>query len=127
VWQSASTLTDVKGHPTPEEAVLAEDSVPRQYVNVVAVDYSPSRNQAVVLIEYNEPPTVEPYVVLCDNTPTGWVAGQGGSGGGVSWMSTDPDAELGVEVGWGPQPTVHWDVSPPSAPEWPPPSGARRW
>jgi hypothetical protein len=117
----------VEGYATPEEAVLAEDSVPRQYGKVVAVDYSPRRNQAVVLIEYNEPPAVEPYIVVCDNTSSGWIAGSGGSGGGLSWVSTDPDSDLGVEVDWGPDPTVRWDVSPPWEPEWPPPPGSHSW
>jgi hypothetical protein len=54
----------VSGHPTPEEAVISEDSAPSRFVNVVAVEYSPREDHAVVLIEYNEPPVVEPYVVL---------------------------------------------------------------
>jgi hypothetical protein len=114
----------VRGHPTPEEAVVADDSVPSQYVTFVAVEYSPTGNHAVACIEFNEPPVVEPYVVLCEKTPSGWVAGSGGSGGGLSWMATDSEAEVGVEVVWGPQPTVRWDVPPWDGPE---PSHANSW
>ena len=112
-----TTLRAVSGHRTPEEAVIAEDSVPPQYVRVVAVDYSPSGNHAVVLIEYNEPPAVDPYVVLCEKTRSGWVTDLGGSGGGQSWMATDPDAVVGVEVTWGLEPTVRWNVPPTDAPK----------
>jgi hypothetical protein len=63
----------VTGYATPEAAVRTEDLVPPQFARVVAVDYSPNKNHAVVLLEYNEPPTVEPYVVFCENTPSGWV------------------------------------------------------
>jgi hypothetical protein len=80
-------------------------------VHVVAVDYSPGGRHAVVVIEDNEPPVVEPYVVLCEKTASGWVERQGGSGGGVSWMATDADGEVGVEVVWGP-PTVRWELPP---------------
>jgi hypothetical protein len=115
----------VSGHPTPEEAVIAEDSVPPRFVNVVAVEYSPREDHAVVLIEYNEPPVVEPYVVLCENMPSGWVTRQGGSGGGLSWMATDAEGDAGVEVAWGHEPTVRWEVPPWDEPEVPPNAG--RW
>jgi hypothetical protein len=97
------------GYATPQEAVIADDSVPARYVNIVAVEYSPSGTHAVVLIAYNEPPVIEPYVVLCEKTPEGWVAGSGGSAGGVSWMGTSDDGSLGVRTTWDP-PTVQWDV-----------------
>jgi len=115
----------VTGYATPEEAVRAEDSVPSQYARVVAVDYSPDKNHAVVLLAYNEPPTVEPYVVLCENTPSGWVERQGGSGRGLSWMATRADGARGVEVAWRRPPTVRWDVPAPDEPE--PPPDADRW
>ena len=99
------------GHASPEEAATADDLIPAQYVKVVAVDYSPRQDLAVVLIEYNEPPMVEPYVVLCKRRDDGWVARQGGTGGGTSWMSTAEDGSLGVEVLWGPSAhTIEWDV-----------------
>jgi hypothetical protein len=114
----------VSGHPTPEEAVIVEDAVPRHFVNVVPTHYAPSGSHAVVLIEYNEPPVVEPYVVLCERTSSGWVAGQGGSGGGLSWMSTGP-GDVGVEVEWGRPPAVRWDVPAWREPE--PPPNATPW
>jgi hypothetical protein len=115
----------VTGYATPEDAVRAEDPVPSQYARVVAVDYSPDRNHAVVMLEYNEPPTVEPYVVLCEHTPSGWVEGQGGSGGGISWMATRADGTEGVEVAWGRPPRVRWEVPLPDEPE--PPPDALPW
>jgi hypothetical protein len=107
------TLGIVIGYATPEDAARAESSVPAQYSRVVAVDYSPDGSHAIVCLEYNEPPVVEPYVVLCENTPSGWIEGQGGSGGGVSWMATSADRAHGVEVAWGTPPTVRWDIPPP--------------
>src|SRR4051812_4963395 len=92
----------VDGYETPEEAVRATDSAPPEYVRIIAVEYSPDRSHAVVLIEYNEPPAVEPYIVLCERTGAAWVAAHGTSGGGSSWMSTTEDGSLGVEVLWGP-------------------------
>jgi hypothetical protein len=108
----------VNGYPTPEEAATAADSVPRRYVNIVAVDYSPRGSHAVVLIAYNEPPDLEPYIVLCQKTPAGWVERQGGSGGGVSWISTAEDGSLGARTTWEP-PTVEWDVPARERPELP--------
>jgi hypothetical protein len=92
---------------------------------VVTVDYSPNKDYAVVLLDYNEPPTVEPYVVLCENTPSGWVEYQGGSTGGLSWMATRGDGTEPVEVAWGQPPTVRWDVRAPVELE--PPPDADRW
>jgi hypothetical protein len=96
--------------------------VPRQYARVVAVDYSPDGSFAVVLVEYNEPPAVEQYVVLCESTGSGWVERQGGAGGGLSWMATSPEADVGVEVAWGQQPTVRWNVPGGYGPEPPSPT-----
>jgi hypothetical protein len=59
---------------TPEAAVLA-DSVPTEYVRVVAVEHSPDGSRPVVFVEYNEPPRVEPYQVLCEKAAGGWTAG----------------------------------------------------
>ena len=120
-----STLRSVTGYATPEDAIRAGDSVPAQYTRVVAVDYSPDRKHAVVALEYNEPPSIEPYVVLCWSTPSGWVEGQGGSGGGLQWMATSAHRDRGVEVMWGGPPTVRWDVPAPGAPE--PRPVADRW
>jgi hypothetical protein len=38
-------------------------------------------------------------------------------------MATDPDAVVGVEVTWGLEPTVRWNVPPTDAPKWPPSGG----
>jgi hypothetical protein len=71
--------------------------------------YAPGDEHAVVFIAYNEPPLIEPYVVLCERTPEGWVDVQSGSGGAVSWMSTSEDGLLGVQTTWEPR-TVEWNV-----------------
>ena len=106
-------LPGVMGYATPEEAARAHESVPPQFARVVAVEHSPDGTHAVVLIEYNEPPDVEPYVVLCQNTPTGWIDRGGGSAGRLTWMSTSEDSAVGVEVAWGQPPRITWD-----APAW---------
>ena len=62
-----------------------------------------------MFIAYNEPPDVEPYVVLCEKMPEGWLEGRGGSAGGMSWMSTSEDGSLGVQTAWEPR-TVQWEV-----------------
>ena len=100
----------MKGYATPEEAARAEESVTPQYASVVAVDHSPDGRHAVVLIEYQEPPHVERYAVLCQNTPRGWVEQGGGSAGGLTWISTSEDGAVGVEVAWGQPPTITWDA-----------------
>lgn len=103
------------GFPTPEAAVLGGDSVPPRYVRVIEVSYSPEGSRAVVFLEYNEPPSVEPYVVMCEKTAGGWIEGNGASGGGLSWMSTheEPDGRrLGVFTAWAP-PTARWNVQVP--------------
>jgi len=38
--------------PSPEEAATADDATPASVVEVVAVEYSPTGREAVVLIEY---------------------------------------------------------------------------
>jgi hypothetical protein len=102
-------------YPSPEEAVVAEDPVPAQYVRVVAVEYAPDGRHTVVFIEYNEPPRVEPYVVLCDRTQGRWSQQSGVSGGGVSWFGTSDDGSVGVETTWHP-PTARWNVPSQSGP-----------
>jgi hypothetical protein len=77
------------------------------------------------LLEYNEPPTIEPYVVLCEAATSGWVECHGGAGGGLNWMATRPDVGEGVEVAWAPPPSVRWDVAAPDEPG--SPSDADRW
>ena len=106
----------MSGYPTPEDAVVAGDSVPPEYVKIVAVDYSPDGSYAVVFIEYNEPPDVEDYVVLCEKTDAGWAEGSGGSAGGVSLMATGESGSLGVKTTWKPR-AVRWDVQPRSGTE----------
>jgi hypothetical protein len=111
-------------HPSPEEAAIADDAIPARLVKGRAVEYSPYGREAVVLIEYNEPPTLDAYVVLCRQTGDGWVAGQGGAGGGSSWMSTTEDGSLGVEIFWGPSShRVEWDV--PGGPDFEGPSDSQ--
>jgi len=101
----------VSGHESPEKAVIAEESVPAQYVNVVAVSHSPSGESAVVVVEYNESSAGEPYVVLWERTAYGWTTASGGSGGGRLWIGTSEDGMLGVEVIWDPAtPTIRWGV-----------------
>jgi hypothetical protein len=109
------------GHRTPKEAVRA-DSAPAEYVHIVAVEYSPSGAHAIVFIAYNEPPDIEPYVVLCENTPDGWVEGSGGTCGGVTWLSTTDDGSLGVEATWAPL-RLRWDVPAPKPPTGQPDDG----
>jgi hypothetical protein len=99
----------MSGYATPEEAVRAQDSVPEKYVRVVSVEYAPTGAHAVVFIAYNEPSHVEPYVVLCEMTADGWCQRSGGSGGGLSWMSTNDDGSVGVQTTWDP-PSTQWDV-----------------
>jgi hypothetical protein len=99
----------MRGYATPEEAVQAQDSVPAKYVRVVAVEYAPTGAHAVVFIAFNEPSRVEPYVVLCEATADGWIERYGGSGGGLSWMSTSDDGSVGVRTTWDP-PCAQWDV-----------------
>lgn len=90
---------------------MGSESVAPRYVHVVDVSYSPDGTRAVVFVEYNEPPRVEPYVVLCEKTEDGWVEGDGGSGGGVSWMGTHEahGRHLGVLTTWDP-PTANWNL-----------------
>ena len=61
----------MSGYATPEEAVRAGDSVPRQYMRIVAVEYSPDNTYAVVFIEYNEPRTVGAPVALGERVEFG--------------------------------------------------------
>jgi hypothetical protein len=91
--------------------VLADPGIPERYTRIVAVEYSPQRDRALVFIEYNEPPHVEPYHVLCERDGEGWVAGNGSNFS--DWMLTHHDehrGDVGVRtLGWDP-PTVQWDV-----------------
>jgi hypothetical protein len=64
---------------------------------------------AVVFIAYNEPPAVEPYVVLCEKASERWSTRDGGSGGGTSWMGTADDGSEGVRTTWDP-PCAQWGV-----------------
>ena len=86
------------GYPTPEDAVRAPDSVAPQYVSIVAVEYSPRGEHAVVFIAYNVPSHIERCIVLCEKTPAGLVDAHGGSGGGMSWRSRVEDGSLGVQT-----------------------------
>jgi hypothetical protein len=126
-------LPSVTGCATPELAVRADDSVPPQYVRIVAVDHAPDGKHAAVRIEYNAPPMLEPCAVLCERTPVGWLAGQAGSAGGVSWMATDTHAGLASrspgprrrrcvgrsQHGANTPPTGRWSlVTPPGCDQW---------
>jgi hypothetical protein len=102
-------LLPVAPFSTPDEAVLADDTVPARYARIVAVEYAPDRHHAVVFVAYNEPPHIEPYVVLCEQAEDGWSELHGGSGGGISWMATAEDGSVGVETRWQP-PTARWGV-----------------
>lgn len=86
----------------------ATESVPPEYARVVAVEFAPTGSHAVVFIAYNEPPDIEPYVVLCENTPQGWIERASGSGGEM-WMSTSEDGATGVQPTWD-SPSAAWDV-----------------
>lgn len=80
------------------------------------VDTHPDGRYAVVLIEYNEPPHVEPYTALCRRDDDGWrfAAGHGGWSG---WYRTHEDAdgaELGFDVTNDDPPAVRWNVPEPN-------------
>jgi hypothetical protein len=105
----------MSGYRTPEEAVRAAESVPPEYAQVVAVEFAPTGSHAVVFIAYNEPPDIEPYAVLCENTPQGWIERASGSGGEM-WMNTSEDGATGVQPTWDP-PAAEWDVPAPETPD----------
>lgn len=105
----------VPARATPEEAVRADESVAPEYARVVAVEHAPDGTSAVVFIAYNEPPDVEPYVVLCENTPDGWST-RSALSGGEGWMSTTDDGSLGVQTTWDP-PRAHWSTPAPDYPD----------
>jgi hypothetical protein len=108
----ASYPARMPGFATPEDAVRDDPSVPPRYVRVLAVRYAPDGTRAVVFVEYNEPPAVEPYVVLCEKVGDGWVESSGGSGGGIAWLGTHDDpahGRIGVATSWYP-PTARWNV-----------------
>jgi hypothetical protein len=59
---------------SPEAA--ARGDTPARFAHVVAVEYSPSGEHALVFAEFNEPPRTEPYEVLCEPGDVSyWVAG----------------------------------------------------
>jgi hypothetical protein len=105
----------MSGYATPEDAVHAD--VPARYARVVAVEYAPGGEHAVVFTAYNEPPDIEPYVSLFEKTDSGWVEVHCMSGGDA-WMSTSDDDSLGVDTTWEP-PTARWNTPVPDAPEVP--------
>ncbi|MDQ3823379.1 MAG: hypothetical protein M3321_09085 [Actinomycetota bacterium] len=81
---------------TAEEA--ARGDIPERYARALATATSPDRTAAVVLLETNEPPSVEIYEVVCVKRAGGWVDFGGGGGFGIGWTSTarDPERNLGV-------------------------------
>jgi hypothetical protein len=89
--------------------------VPLRSANIVAVEHSPGGAHAVVFIAHNEPPDVEPYVVLCEKTPEAGSRARAVPAE-VSWMSTSEDDSIGVQTTWDPR-TVRWNVSARKEPE----------
>src|SRR3954466_1773314 len=78
-------------HRDPESAARQGDS-PVTVGRTVLVDTHPDGRYAVVLIEYNEPPHVEPYTALCWRDDDGWRFGAG-HGGWSGWYRTHADAD----------------------------------
>jgi hypothetical protein len=106
--------------PSPDEAAREGDS----YCRVIAVEYSPDRRFAVVFLEYSPESRPTPYVALCERFDDGWESSIGGSGGGMGWMITHGEEELGVTWRWEP-PRAEWNTPPPPSPA--PPSDAKPW
>lgn len=112
---------------TPEEAVRADEAVPPEYARIIAVEHAPGGANAVVFIAYNEPPNIEPYVVLCEKTSDGWSTSYTLSGG-EGWMSTDSDGSVGVQTTWDP-PCAEWATPSPDypSPGYPDPDRGANW
>ena len=80
--------------PSPEEVAQAGDSAGTD-ARVVAVEYSPDRDRAIVFLEYNPDSRPEPYEVLCERSENGWTS----------------SGELGVTTRWDP-PRAEWNTPP---------------
>ena len=95
---------------SPEAA--ARGDTPAHFAHVVAVEYSPDGDRALVFLEFNEPPRTAPYEALCEKDGDRWIESTGGSGGGEGWKWTHDDpvrGPLGVASRSNP-PTARWDV-----------------
>ena len=99
------------GFRTPEDACRADD--PTSAVSrMVRVDHSPDGEMAVVFLEYGS----EPHVQLCTRRHGSWTTAGGGSGGGESWIATDPDETSqgrGVVTRWETR-SARWNAAAPS-------------
>jgi hypothetical protein len=99
---------------TNPEGLAFRGAVPGDVVRVVAVEYSPDQQRAVVFVEYNEPPEVGRYELLCERRGGAWVERSGSTVGNatVIWAWTHDDEQqvpLGVKTRWNP-PHARWDV-----------------
>jgi hypothetical protein len=66
---SMSSVDDVDGYATPEEAALA--GFPARYARVADVRYSSDGQRAEVDLVTNEEPTVHPYFAHCSRDEHG--------------------------------------------------------
>jgi hypothetical protein len=100
------------GYTTPEEA--ARGDIPREYAKVVDEQISPWGEHAALLLETNEPPAVEYYLVVCEKQGEYWMQMFGGNGGMSGWLS-----DVFVEADWNEGPdgqvtlSTRWDRSGP--------------
>jgi hypothetical protein len=95
---------------SPEAATRGE--TPARFARIIAVEYSPSGERALVFAEFNETPHTELYEMLCEKEGGRWHASTGGSGGGRGWKWTHDDpvrGPLGVASRWNP-PAARWEV-----------------
>lgn len=90
------------GFPTPEAA--ARGDIPARYARALAVSVSPDERFAAVLLGTNEPPSLYPYLVLCEREGDGWVEGN------------SANMSMSGEFGEGDQRcrfVAHWQEAPP--------------
>jgi hypothetical protein len=80
----------------------ARGDIPERYVRVVSYAVSPDGAAAVVGLLTNEPPAVEPEVVICDRTAGSWRGGHSSGGTGAGWSTTSSEGKpnLGVAYAW---------------------------
>jgi hypothetical protein len=74
-----------QSYDTPEEA--ARGDIPVRYARALAVEISPSGDEAFVVLATNEEPAVEIYNVVCYREGGRWFDGGGISGYGLGWRS----------------------------------------
>jgi hypothetical protein len=94
-------------YATPEDA--ARGDIPARFARVLDIAWSPRRDRAVVLLETNEPPSVELYQVVCQQEEAGWTWISGGNGPGetsfdevrvtTTWEVL-PDGSVGLSAEW---------------------------